>query len=528
MDAWESSHPISIPVKHPEEIREIFDGISYSKGASIIRMMDNFLTTQTFRQGLTNYLTALKFDAAEQDDLWHHLTVQGHKDNNLPLEMDVKTIMDTWTLQMGFPVLTVTRNYTSNTAKLNQKRFLIGKLRNKTDTKVYSWWIPLTFTGARDSFDNTYSKQWMKKGEHEMEISGMPARDTALVFNVQQTGYYRVNYDQQNWALLVEQLLRNHTAIHVNNRAQIIDDAFNLARANLLDYETALSVTEYLHKEVDYVPWNSALSGLAYIDTMLKRTPAYGDFKRFMLKRIEPIFTKLGFNAREDDTHLDILLRKQVVRWACSMGNKQCLEEAKENFNDWMKLEEPDMEEANQVDVNMKYETYCNAISNGGLEEWDFAWERYKKSLVASEKSALLSALGCTKEVWLLNRYLNMSFTAGSGVREQDTLTVLDMVSSNTVGRYLAFDFIREKLDEVSMKVKVFGDPTWLIISTIASSFNTEFELKQLREFVAAHSSDQGSSTRAVEKVMEAVEENLVWMEKNYKCIWGWLKTHNN
>ena len=73
--------------------------------------------------------------------------------------------------------------------------------------------------------------------------------------------FFRVNYDKQNWALLVEQLLRNHTAIHVNNRAQIIDDAFNLARANLLDYETALSVTEYLHKEVDYVPWNSALSG---------------------------------------------------------------------------------------------------------------------------------------------------------------------------------------------------------------------------------------------------------------------------
>ena len=93
---------------------------------------------------------------------------------------------------MGFPVVTVTRNYTYNTAKLTQKRFLIGKLKkNKTDTKIYSWWIPLTFTGARDSFDNTYNKHWMKKGEQEKEITGMPARDTALVLNVQQTGYYR-------------------------------------------------------------------------------------------------------------------------------------------------------------------------------------------------------------------------------------------------------------------------------------------------------------------------------------------------
>ena len=92
IDALESSHPISIPVKHPDEISEIFDRISYGKGASIIRMMDKFLTTDTFRwrtlclcffsfilslrQGLTNYLNDLKYKAATQDDLWSHLTEQ--------------------------------------------------------------------------------------------------------------------------------------------------------------------------------------------------------------------------------------------------------------------------------------------------------------------------------------------------------------------------------------------------------------------------------------------------------------------
>ena len=59
IDALESSHPISIEVKHPDEINEIFDRISYAKGASILRMMDKFLTTNTFNRGLTNYLKAL-------------------------------------------------------------------------------------------------------------------------------------------------------------------------------------------------------------------------------------------------------------------------------------------------------------------------------------------------------------------------------------------------------------------------------------------------------------------------------------
>ena len=61
--------------------------------------------------------------------------------------------------------------------------------------------------------------------------------------------------------MLAKQLLKDHTTIHVINRAQIIDDALNLAKSGLLDYDTALSVTGYLSKEVEYIPWASALSG---------------------------------------------------------------------------------------------------------------------------------------------------------------------------------------------------------------------------------------------------------------------------
>ena len=91
---------------------------------------------------------------------------------------------------------------------------------------------------------------------------------------------FRVNYDKRNWELLARQLVRDHSAIHVINRAQILDDAFNLAKSGMLDYEVALSLTAYLGHETEYIPWKAALSGLSYINTMLKRTASYGDFKR--------------------------------------------------------------------------------------------------------------------------------------------------------------------------------------------------------------------------------------------------------
>ena len=94
-----------------------------------------------------------------------------------------------------------------------------------------------------------------------------------------QIGYYRVNYDEKNWKLIIKQLNEDHTKIHVINRAQIIDDALNLARVGQLKYELALEVTSYLNSETEYIPWAAALTGLRYLEEMLKRTPAYGDFK---------------------------------------------------------------------------------------------------------------------------------------------------------------------------------------------------------------------------------------------------------
>lgn len=94
-------------------------------GASLIRMMDHFLTSNVFKRGLTNYLNKHKFSNAEQDDLWDSLTRQAHEDQVLPQDITVKKIMDTWTLQTGFPVVKVVRNYNDKTAKLTQVSFHI-------------------------------------------------------------------------------------------------------------------------------------------------------------------------------------------------------------------------------------------------------------------------------------------------------------------------------------------------------------------------------------------------------------------
>ena len=147
---------------------------------------------------------------------------------------------------------------------------------------------------------------------------------------------FRVNYDKKNWALIAEQLNKDHTSIHVINRAQILDDAFNLAKAGQLDYDTVLGLTSYLAKETEYIPWAAALSGLSYISRMLKRSPAYGDFKRYTLGLVTGLYTRLGSVPLATDTHMDTKLRSKAISWACSMGHKGCKKDAVKAWSQWM------------------------------------------------------------------------------------------------------------------------------------------------------------------------------------------------
>ncbi len=96
-------------------------------------------------------------------------------------------------------------------------------------------------------------------------------------------GYYRVNYDERNWNLIWAQLLHELSQIPTISRAQIVDDAFNLARADLLPYRTAMNLANYLKKEDEYLPWKSAFDAFQYIDSMLASTPTYEAFKVIIL-----------------------------------------------------------------------------------------------------------------------------------------------------------------------------------------------------------------------------------------------------
>lgn len=93
-DTGHESHPISFPVVNSLDIRRIFDPISYSKGASIIRMVHHFIGQPAFKDSLRQYLNKFQYSNAVQNDLWQIMTENGHKYGTLPNDLDIKKIME--------------------------------------------------------------------------------------------------------------------------------------------------------------------------------------------------------------------------------------------------------------------------------------------------------------------------------------------------------------------------------------------------------------------------------------------------
>ncbi|GFO22826.1 aminopeptidase n, partial [Plakobranchus ocellatus] len=451
-DGLASSHPLYVPVGHPDEINEIFDTISYAKGASVIRMMRHFLGDGTFKRGLTRYLRSREYDAAFHDDLWASLTEQAQLEGKGHL--DVKRIMDTWVLQMNYPVVTVTRDFQNrNQLRVRQERYLMdphaqdsGKYESPFN---YRWTIPLTFTSSKTmKTDHTDADvHWLDKEEISKSITlggnELPDNDGWILANVNQYGYYRVNYQLGNWEALVKQLEDDHTVLPAINRAQIIDDAWNLAKAGHLPMSLALKTIGYIDKELTYIPWSTTYSQTSYVAQMLSLTPAYGAFRRFMKSKLTAPFQNLGMN-NTGSSHVDITARRVVVSLACLYEVEECRAEAKRQFKAWM-----DTPDKNPVDVELKSTIYCRAINEGGWDEWSFALKMYKENNVASEKSRLLHSMSCSDSPWILNHFLHIILEKNSPIRKQDALSVINGVSSSTIGRPLAWRFFMANYDKL-------------------------------------------------------------------------------
>ncbi|KAF7239596.1 Aminopeptidase Ey [Varanus komodoensis] len=522
IDALASSHPLSFredEVNTPAEISEVFDSIAYSKGASVLRMLSEFLTEDAFKRGVASYLHAYAYNNTIYADLWGHLQTAVQQ-SNVTLPADIDTIMNRWILQMGFPVLTLN----TTTGDITQRHFLLDP-----DTPVqrpsqfnYTWIVPVPWLSSDNLTERMY---WlMEQRDMNPDFSTAGASQKWVLLNANVKGYYRVNYDLENWNRLLKQLATDHQVIPVLNRAQMIDDAFNLARAKYISVELALNTTLYLTKEIDYLPWDAAVSSLGYFKLMFDRSEVYGPMTRYIQKQVVPLFDYFeqitGNWSKLPEGLMAQYSEIQAISTACSYGVPRCQKLAADWFGNWSRNPHN-----NPIPPNLRSAIYCSAISTGGEEAWDFGWTMFRNATVVSEADKLRAALACSQEPWILQRYLQYTLDP-TKIRRQDATSTINSIARNVAGQGLAWDFVRANWKTLFTQ---FGGGSFSfanLIQSVTQRFASQFELQQarLQQFKEDNADvGFGSGTRALEQALEKTKANMKWVAENKERVLQWF-----
>ncbi|KAL0129951.1 hypothetical protein PUN28_001901 [Cardiocondyla obscurior] len=510
LDALTNSHPVSVPVRNPVEIEGIFDTVSYYKGASILYMLEVVLCEAVFKRGLNDYLNLHAYGNTETNDLWDVFTKHS-KNMSISNDLDVKTIMNTWIQQMGYPLVTIIREESTITA--TQKRFLVSpqdeSISQPKSSFDYKWYIPLNCYTDKDDPMESPIEVWMNMTNATFDISS----DTEYIkCNINQTGFYRVNYPKDMWTSIIKTLIKNHTKFSAADRASLIDDAFSLCDAGEVDASIPLELSLYLVNERDYAPWETALRYLNCWKDRLAESAAYKKYIEFFKQLLGPITKYIGWT--DEGSHLKKLLRITVLKSAIELEMDDVVKSAKSIFQDWMS-------KGKRIAPNIRDIVYMAGIKFGDETDWQHCWQIYLKTQVQSEKLLMLQALGATMDPWLLKRYLQLSLNRNM-LKAQEVNTVLTSVAANPHGHYLAWRHVKAYWPQIEA---LYSNESLsisnLILSVVPDHFITEYDYCEVSDFFKQH--NIRSSNRTLQQGLEIIKFNIHWVKINAKGVNIWL-----
>jgi len=502
LDGLANSHPIEQEVGNPAEIGQLFDAISYSKGASIIRMLEQFLGPDAFQRGLQMYLGRHKHGNARTRDLWDALSQASGQ--------PVAAIMDTWTTQTGYPVVgvSVNRGAQETEVKLSQQRFLYEDLLGGGGDAGQSWKVPIGVRTAGDAEPVRTLLEGPNTTVRLRSTAGGPDGDWLKV-NPGHTGFYRVKYPLDELERLTVPI--RTLALPAADRLGIQGDAYALAKAGHIPATQFLSVAGAYANESDASVCGDLAANLNSLDNLLSDEEFHPRFQVFARGIFRPIGERMGWDARPDEGHRDALLRSTALQELGHFEDEETLAEARRRFEAYV-------DDPSSLHPDTRGAAFVMAAQRGDGAMYDLMWELESSATLHEEKIRFLFALSSYRQQNLLQQTLDRSL--GPDVRSQDTIRVVVAVGTNRLGRGLAWEFLKDNWDEFDRRYGKGGFGLMRLVGMTAM-FTTEEQRQDVERFFTDHSAP--AAERTIRQSLERVRLNVAWLERNREELAKWL-----
>ncbi len=505
LDALENTHPIEVEVGHPSEISEIFDRVSYSKGASVLRMLWKYLGEEDFQKGLQYYLKKHAYSNAETEDLWKALEEVSGK--------PVGEIMANWTSKAGHPILRL--EAVGSRFKLTQSRFFsspVSKKRSKDDT---IWSIPL-------------DGQLMDKKTRSHIGSGK--------LNIGEVSLVRVDYPHE----YLKKLEKNIEKLSAPDRLGLIRDSFDLAQSGNSPTTLALELAQKYVREEDFTVWSALTGHIAQLDSLLAHESFYEDFRKYGREIYSRMANKMGWEKKTGEKHTDSLLRGMVLNMMGGFGDLETIKKAQELFSNVIPAKarlvseseragiytnkshgsriKSGMTQSVKIDPDLRGVVYNMVAENGGQSEWNSLVKMYKEEDNQQEKDRIGRSLGLFKQKNLLQKTLE--FAISKHVRFQNSLQLVASVWSNPSGRYLAWEFVKKNWK--LLKERYAGGHYFTRVFQPAGEFTKVSDAHDIEEFVKINPVPEAK--RTIAQVLEQIYANIEWLKRDKQKIKSFLQ----
>ena len=500
LDGLRSSHPIEVPVHRAEDINQIFDAISYSKGSSVLRMISKYLGEDVFIDGVRRYIKKHAWGNTETSDLWNALGEASGK--------DVAHVMDIWTKNIGYPVITVTENEKESTITVKQNRYLrTGDVKPEEDEILYPVMLGLR---TIDQVDETLM---LTEREQTFKIKG------GLDFyklNADHSAFYRTSYTPARLTKLGEAAQKG--LLSVEDKAGMIADAGALAASGYGKTSGILSLLQSFSTETQFVVWNEILTRINSVrNTWMFQDEKIKDaLKAFQLNLTSAKAHELGWDFSENEDHILSQFKSLMFGSAGLAGDAKVLAAAKEMFGKFM------AGDFSAVHPNLRSSVFAMALRDGGEKEWDALLARYHSAPTSDEKNTCLRSLGRAKSSKLIQKTLDLALSGE--VKMQDVYMPIGGLGTTPEGIEKRWDWMCSNWEELVEKLPPSMTMLSSVVSICAAGFTSDEQLAKVDKFFEGK--EKKGFDRSLQQSMDSIRAKANWLRRDEEDVLGWLKSN--
>jgi puromycin-sensitive aminopeptidase len=480
VDGLKSTRPIEFPVERPEEAAGMFDILTYEKGASVLRMLEQYLGNTAFRDGIRLYLHRHQYANAETTDLWDALEEA--------TKQPARALMDSWIFQAGYPLISAKRD--GKGLHLSQQIFCYLQSGGNEERK---WHVPIFVRAATKS--GVVSKTILMT-EKEQRVEFNDEVEWAVV-NAGAHGFYRVRYDSELFDSLRHGMQEKLSAVE---RFGLVNDTWAATQAGLTFLPDYLSLIELLRDENDVNVWTTMIGSAHHLYRILDDVQCVNLAKR-LRELLTPAIERLGRSARTGESELESQLRGDLIGAFGTLGEDQ-------ETQDWTRTLYAQYEvSADSVDRNLVPALVAIVAHTGSIAEYEKFYGRFKSAQTPQEETRYLFALANFRAPELIERTLEL--TLNSEVRTQNSPYLMRNILLNKHARERGWSFMKERWDEMLRQYPDNSIPRMCegIIGLVEARLEED-----VRKFFSAHLVKQG--TKQMEQHLERLHIAVACKER--------------